>query len=84
MEKKNNTTVQPMQWLFKLSKAVYLADLAKPGAALETQSQFTNSVSHLLLKKKKIRIRETKNLSTDADRRTDTILERLLLGKKKK
>ena len=27
--------------------------------------------------KKKSRIRETKNLSTDADRRTDTILERL-------
>ena len=26
---------------------------------------------------KKSRIRETKNLSTDADRRTDTILERL-------
>ena len=27
--------------------------------------------------KKKSRIRETSNLSTDADRRTDTILERL-------
>ena len=36
-----------------------------------------------VFKKKKSRIRETKNLSTDADRRTDTILERLLLGKKK-
>ena len=32
----------------------------------------------------KSRIRETKNLSTDADRRTNTILERLLLGKKNK
>ena len=36
-------------------------------------------------KKKKSRIRETKNLSTDADRRTDTILERLRdLSKKNK
>ena len=35
--------------------------------------------------KKKSRIRETKNLSTDADSRTDTILERLQdLSKKKK
>ena len=34
--------------------------------------------------KKKSRIRETKNLSTDADRRTDTILQRLRdLSKKK-
>ena len=34
---------------------------------------------------KKSRIRETSNLSTDADRRTDTILERLRdLSKKKK
>ena len=34
---------------------------------------------------KKSRIRETKNLSTDADRRTDTILERLRdLSRKKK
>ena len=35
---------------------------------------------------KKSRIRETKNLSTDADSRTDTILERLhdLLKKNKK
>ena len=34
---------------------------------------------------KKSRIRETKNLSTDADRRTDTIFERLHdLFKKKK
>ena len=36
-------------------------------------------------REKKSRIRETSNLSTDADRRTDTILERLRdLSKKKK
>ena len=32
---------------------------------------------HFGFRKKKFRIRETKNLSTDADSRTDTILERL-------
>ena len=32
---------------------------------------------NILFKKKKSRILETKNLLTDADRRTDTILERL-------
>ena len=40
---------------------------------------------HFVHTLKKSRIRETSNLSTDADRRTDTILERLRdLSKKKK
>ena len=34
------------------------------------------------LERKKARIRETKNLSTDADRRTDTIVSRLRDKKK--
>ena len=44
-----------------------------------------NFSKQLLLKYWKSRIREKKNLSTDADRRTDTILERLRdLSKKNK
>ena len=44
-----------------------------------------SSAQNKLTQRKKSRIREAKNLSTDADSRTDTILERLRdLSKKKK
>ena len=47
-----------------------------------TQGLLINHIKHFMVKndtfQKKSRIRETKNFSTDADSRTDTILERLL------
>ena len=54
------------------SKTLFAYSSVAPG---KLEKQCLLSLGHTYLKKS--RMRETKNLSTDADRRTDTILERL-------
>ena len=54
---------------------IYFVALGGQGKSRVTQFQHDAYVQCFLIKK--FRIRETKNLSTDADSRTDTILERL-------
>ena len=53
------------------------AKLINPLNSIKQQNSFNISFDKSNTSTKKSRIRETKNLSTDADSRTDTILERL-------
>ena len=57
----------------------YFHNLAKNSPRLKFSLQIPHKcgVQNTLSLSQKSRIRETKNLSTDADSRTDTILERL-------
>ena len=58
--------------------------MSSPTMAVKGPQRLSMCSMHSLMLIKKSCIRETSNLSTDADRRTDTILERLRdLSKKK-